>query len=56
MKKLTSFLRSCVRECPFRFRCIIMAMSALLALMIILSLHTGCATTQAGMRPIQPTD
>ena len=49
MKKLSSFFRNCVRECPFRFRCTIMAMSALLALMIILSLHTGCASTQAGL-------
>ena len=35
MKHITSFLRNCVRECPFRFRCTIMAMSVLLAAILV---------------------
>ena len=49
MKLFTSFLRGCVRDCPFRFRCFIMAMSVLLAAMAIASLHTGCATSPSGL-------
>ena len=49
MNKITTFVSACFRECPFRHRCAIMAMSALLGLMFIVALHTGCASTSAGL-------
>ena len=47
--KIKTFLSGCIRDCPFRVRCAIMAMSVLLAAMVLCTIHTGCASTQAGL-------
>jgi len=49
LHKLKTFVSGCVRDCPFRMRCAIMAMSILLATMALCTLHTGCASTQQGI-------
>ena len=50
MKRFRSFIRQCLRECPFRLRCSILAMSVLLDYLLPFTAGTTEADW-AGVRP-----